>query len=129
MKDGLYHKLIGLPAGSTAPWLGDLTLVLSDHATRACVTDRYGKIDLMTGDVERVEVCDIIEIEICEGRPVKALVRLSWDETRDIVLALAAPGDRSVTRPGAPSVRVKTVWFNLKSDKHKTLRRELYSKP
>lgn len=121
MKDGLYHVKLGLPSGAVGAFLGVFSIQLSDHARRACQNDRYGVIDLVSGDNFEVCVADVVEIEIQAGAPVKAVVRAPYDDKRDIVLTLNPPQN------GQSFVR--TVWFNLKSDAHRTLDRSKYIKP
>ena len=121
MKDGLYHQKIGLPAGACQPFVGVFSLLLLQHARQASANDRYGRIEIEDGDEVEVFESDIVELEVRGGQSVKAVVRLQYDERRDIVVVL--------NRPVAGEASVRTAWFNLKSDQHRTLRQELYSKP
>lgn len=120
MRSGLYHKEVGMPAKALEAWLGQQAVKLSDHARQACLNDRYGKIDLHDGDSIEVEAEDIFEVEVLHGKPVKAMVRLAYDDARDMILALVIPSEGVAV--------VKTVWLNMASDKHVTLKKELYNK-
>lgn len=109
-----------MPAAAFEAWLGELAVKLSEHAKQACLNDRYGRIDLQDGDAIEVEAEDVFEVEVQHGLPVKAMVRLAYDDARDMILALVIPHGGVAT--------VKTVWLNLASDKHSTLKKELYNK-
>lgn len=126
-KDGLYHKEIGFPPGALLPWvMGDLELIYSEHAKQAADNDRYGAVPRL--DIAGFAEHEVIEVEIRGGHAVKAVLRIPCDGRPglDMILVLLAP----VQGTGEfPQAFVKTVWFNLRNDKHKTLRRELYKKP
>ncbi len=108
----LYHREIFMPAGVRN--LAGVTLALtpSHHARGAALYDRYGALTIpaqITFDGK-----DVVEAEFEAGKLVKVVVRLSYDDTRDAIYVCKTDGF------------LKTVWFNLKSDKHKTLKKHLY---
>ena len=104
MKDGLYHRDIFLPME-----LGYATMLrYSPHARAEASSDRYGNLTLPMSISTRD--AEVIEVEVVNGKPVKALFRTRHDERRDICLVVLL--DTSV---------VKTVWCNVRTDSHKTL--------
>lgn len=113
--DALYHREVYLP--SELLNLKQVTKVISPtaHALKAAAEDRYGKITIPNSVT--FSGANIIEAEVVGGRLVKILIRISYDEKRDLLLALSVP-----------EWRAKTVWFNLKSDLHHTLDRSKYTK-
>jgi hypothetical protein len=116
MKDGLYHRDIGLPAGMAALWQGMLDLSYGHHAQSESSLDRYGK--LPTFPAVEFEAGDVVEIEVRAGEAVKAVLRVPLDDSRDLVYVLL--------RPVAGRSFVKTVWFNEARDSHRTLDRSKY---
>ena len=114
----LYHKDIGFPDDIRLPQGFNPVMRLSygSHARREAMEDKYGhirlphRIDLRKGQT--------IEIGVTGKMVTKMVVRFSYDETRDIVLVI-------IPKTGF----VKTVWFNLKTDQHKTLDHTKYAKP
>jgi len=104
MKDGLYHRDVHLPF--TLSWAAMLNY--SRHARHEATRDRYGALSLpRTLSTTEAEV---IEVEVQDGKPFKAVMRKAYDDTRDIVLVVIL--DRAF---------VKTVWCNLRTDAHNTL--------
>ncbi len=104
MRDGTYHRDVHLPFSLS--WAAMLNY--SRHARREASRDRYGALSLpatlSTNDAE------VIEVEVKNGKPYKAVLRTAHDSKRDIVLVVLL--DRAF---------VKTVWCNLRSDAHNTL--------
>lgn len=122
MRNGLYHKEIGLLPWMVEPWCSrDLELVYSEHAKQAADNDRYGSVPRL--DIAAFAQHEVIEVEFQDGDPVKAVLRIPCDNRPglDMILVLLAP-------ELSGKALVKTVWFNLHSDKHATLRRHLYQK-
>lgn len=119
MKDGLYHKQLGLPPGVAALWAGDIGLQYGRHAQSEASLDRYGKLPLFPA-VE-FEAGDVVEIEVRQGEPVKAVLRVPLDDKKDLVYALSLPVRGEAF--------VRTVWFNDANDSHRTLDRSKYVKP
>ena len=112
----LYHKEIGFPDSLEMPngFSPVVKLRYSNHATAEALFDRYGKITLPASvDVRKG---DTFEVEATNNVVSKMAVRFPYDATRDIIIVLH-PVDGFV----------RTVWFNLKTDKHKTLDRSKYS--
>ena len=114
-QETLYHPEVFLPDWFEMP-SGVVVLEYSRHALKAAKDDRYGHISLPT----RLDLSDfaLVELGASGKRTSKIVVRGRYDETRDIVLVLC---------PG-PIYFVKTVWFNLSTDNHKTLRKGRYAK-
>ncbi len=112
----LYHKDIFLPAPVAT--LGQMTIApkVTRHAEQAAQSDRYGCIAIPS----RVTFSgkDVVEAELTQGRVTKLVVRVAYDATRDLVLAIGFDKGASF---------IKTVWFNLNSDTHSTLKRHLYA--
>lgn len=104
MKDGLYHRDVHLPFRLS--WAAMLNY--SRHARHEATRDRYGALNLPR-TLSTAEA-DVIEVEVQNGKPHKAVLRMPHDEQRDIVLVVLL--DRAL---------VKTVWCNLRTDAHKTL--------
>ena len=110
----LYHKDVYMPTGLKLP-TGTMLLEYGGHARREAFEDRYGKIDLPTAiDFSQFEV---IEVETQGKNVTKVLYRGTLDSRRDLCIVII------------PKRRfVKTVWVNLKSDKHRTLDTTKYDK-
>jgi hypothetical protein len=101
----LYHFELGFPEGLRTSF-GVVSLKYTNHAKRAASNDRYGKINLPKTIDTNGAKC--IEAEVTNGVASKLVYRVGYDEDLDIVMVLR-------------SNLVITVWFNKKSDKHKTL--------
>lgn len=112
MKDGLYHKETGLPLNKVSFQMGTVPLRYTRHAEEAARTDRYGFIKLPKFvNTDRAEV---VEVEVTYGKIDKVVYRANYSEEADIILVIGRGGV------------VRTVWLNLKSDKHKTLDKSRY---
>jgi hypothetical protein len=112
LKDGRYHRDIRLPQVAIAPFLGTYRLRLSAHAEQAMTEDKYGRIEgVVNGTEITVDETAVVEVQVENGKPVKALVRLEYNERLDLVLALF-PSRQGVCF-------VKTVWLNEATDLHK----------
>ncbi len=115
----LYHRDVFLPAKITKKvQCRVLSLTYSRHALEEANSDRFGTAVLPeTLDTSKAEV---IEVELNPaGFPCKAVYRVSMDVERDLVIVVSYPNK------GCEAV-VRTVWINLKSDKHKTLNKIQY---
>lgn len=110
----LYHREIFMPPKVANIKNASLPLLPTRHAEEAAAQDRYGRITIPA----RIEFngSDIVEAEVIDGKTVKIVVRLKYDDTRDAIYVVALP-----------DCRLKTVWFNLKSDFHGTLDRSRYA--
>lgn len=107
----LYHKEVYWPFKNTPQ--GVWAVTYSNHAIQAASDDRYGRIPLApTIDLSSLE---LFEIETKDNKIVKIVGRARLDATRDICYAILVANKL-----------VKTVWVNLRSDKHRTLRKEQY---
>ncbi len=113
----LFHREIHMPARIAN--LGETTIApkVTRHATEAALSDRYGRIQIPSHITFRGS--DVVEAETVNGALSKVVVRKSYDATRDAIFAIGI--DKGQTF-------LKTVWFNLKSDSHKTLRKEMYAR-
>lgn len=113
----LYHKEIGFPDGIRMPagFNPVVRLSYSGHA-QAEANDRYGQLKLPS--VIDVRKADVVEMGVTGKTVTKIVARMPYDNEKDIVIVFLPD-----------SGRVKTVWANLKTDKHKTLDRSKYSDP
>lgn len=122
MKDGLYNRAAyGLPAGAAERFAHPVAeLVFGAHAYEESKADRYGVAALP--DSIEIALEDVVEVQVENFQPAKAVVRFPYDDVLDLVLVL---------RPNGKPNRffVKTVWFNRADDKHRTLRLAPYSRP
>lgn len=115
----LYHADIRLPDNFSRLPDSEVELKWTHHAINASNTDRYGHIPrynkiLLSG-------CDVIEVGMEEGKVVHLLLRANFGQgDRDILFALAPIAGKPWT--------VKTVWFNKRNDRHKTLNKSRYMK-
>jgi hypothetical protein len=113
----LYHKDVGFPKGLNGN-VGVVSLRYSHHALEAAANDRYGRIVLPeTLDTNKAT---LIEVEVWAGRVTKAVYRTTADYQKDLILVIIPENNGGF---------VKTVWCNLKTDKHKSLRKHLYNSP
>jgi hypothetical protein len=118
IKNGRYHKLLGLPAGAAQLWASKLSLRWGYHAQKEADIDRYGKAEQF-GSAE-FEVGDIVEVTMEDGKPVWGVARFPYSDELDLVMVLGAP-------KGGEAF-VKTVWFNRADDNHKSLDRSKYNR-
>jgi hypothetical protein len=95
-----------------------MPLRYSIHAQQEFLRDRYNsKQDAVLPDSHTIAQTEVVEMEIIGGWAKKIVIRFSLDAHRDWVMALI---------PREDGWMVKTVWINLKSDKHRTLDRSRY---
>lgn len=113
----LYHNEVFFPEKvKNALPKGNIHLAYTQHARQACLNDRYGSIIGPTSiDASKGYV---FEAEVIDGKLVKFAVRMSYDATRDITLVVGC----------GRNYFVKTLWLNLKTDKHRTLDKNKYAK-
>ena len=122
----LYHPDIFIPEWFKMP-TERVVLSYSRHALYASNNDRYGAIPVF----KSIPLCRfrLVELGVKYGKPnqlgapakrevSKIVVRGRYDEPRDVIFVL-------IPRNG--DYFVKTVWFNLATDTHKTLKRERYA--
>jgi hypothetical protein len=115
MSSYLFHVEVFVPARLKKPCF-EGPLRYSRHAREASETDRFGDIKLPLSF--KASEAELIEVELaddCESI-IKQVWRQKLDEKRDLVLVLNPEGF------------VRTVWINLKTDKHRTLDRGRYVK-
>lgn len=116
MLSGLFHKDVFAPVRLfQSP--GRVSLRYSTHALKAAVEDRYGDLTSYLPDYIDFDTAEIVEVEVCNGRIVKRVVRVAV--TADLALVLAVQSDGLV----------RTVWANLHSDTHATLHKGKFVKP
>lgn len=118
----LYHKDLGIPnvVMDQVRALGTLLLCYTKHAMLECVRDRYGVINPPA--LCSVARGMVIEVETWNGIVVKVVIRQSYDDSRDLCMALGvAPRHNKAT--------VYTVWTNLVNDRHSTVDLFKYDQP
>lgn len=115
---GLFHKEIGFPNVKLPEGRYELGKY-SHHALRAAEDDRYGEAKVLPKSIDMSQV-DLVEIEVENDKVVKAVVRTDYDSKLDLVI---------VFMPQTHDNFVKTVWFNEKTDQHRTLQRWKYDIP
>lgn len=102
----VYNEATGLPQKYAA--VPQCRLQYSRHAQEESLSDRYGRAGLP----ERVPAgYRVVEAVVVGEEVLKQVVRGRLDQERDLVLVV-------LPRTG----RVKTVWINLCSDNHATLK-------
>ena len=115
---GLFHKEIGFPDVKLPEGKYELRKY-SQHALRAAQDDRYGEAKSLPKSID-MSRADLVEIEVENNKVVKAVVRTDYDNRLDLVI---------VFMPETHNNFVKTVWFNEKTDQHRTLQRWKYDIP
>lgn len=124
---GQYHRDVYLPpeVRRLIPH-GVIRPVYTDHALRACTTDRYGAVAPPDSVDLADPAADIFEVELCRhersGRAYvgKVAMRIPYDALFDLTLVVAFHREAAA---------VKTLWLNLREDTHGTLRRDAYVQP
>lgn len=97
----------------------NIKLNYGSHAKRSAIDDRHGDIyTVLPTNIVISRDTQIFEATLSDNDKVlvKFGVRLRLDDIRDLVMIVMADGF------------VKTVWINVRSDKHDTLRKELYAR-
>ena len=112
----LYHRDIFMPAIVRELPSRTLAPRVTSHARDAAASDRYGVLNIPAA----ISFCgrDVVEAEFTDKKLSKLVIRLPYDGARDAVYAVGF---------GETGAFLKSMWFNLKSDTHATLRRELYA--
>ena len=111
----LYHKDVFLPRRiRVSVPSGIQKLQYSPHAINAAKSDRYGVIPLT--DTVDFGTLEIVEVEHNGRQLVKAVLRENGQEKNRVLVVMPIRGEWLV----------KTVWFNLANDKHRTLNRGVY---
>jgi len=127
MKDGLFHKSMGFPSGAYLPWIGTVQIFHTRHSLARCLRPECQKwvkgsvVNISDGETLEIDKDCIVEIEVKNGEPVKALVRMQYDDDSDVCFALLAPVRGVAT--------CKTLWTLNARDHHRTLDMSKYTKP
>jgi hypothetical protein len=127
MKNGLFHASLGFPVGAITPWLGAISIQHTRHSTARCLRPecrkwvKGGVINIPDGDLVEIDEACFVEVEIRDDKPVKALVRLQYDDNSDVCFALLAPESGKAI--------CKTLWTLNCNDHHRTLDLSKYTKP
>ena len=116
--NGLYHKEIGFPNVKLPEGTYEMKKN-SQHALRAAQDDRYGEAKTLPTSIDMAQA-DLFEIEVEDNKVIKAAVRTHYDDKLDLIV---------VFMPETPDNFVKTVWFNEKNDRHRTLQHWRYDIP
>lgn len=109
----MYHREVGFPDSLLIPDL-KVKLKYCDHTLEKNLKILPKYIRINKTNIFEVSTFDDIKIK-------KALVRINYDEKRDMVLVL-----QILSKAWA---RVITVWLNKKQDKHYTLDKTKYKIP
>ena len=106
-------KAFGLPKMKLAD--RETILQYSTHAKREALNDKFGVCTFpKTVNFAKVQV---VEVEVLDNHITKFVIRGSMDSSRDLLLVVNPDGF------------VRTMWINLKSDNHRTLNVNNYSRP
>lgn len=111
MKDGLYHPKVWMPDMNLRT--GNLDLLYSEHALT--VNQRNFVRPLNLPKTINFARCQIVEVEVVGGVPVKVVARMPYDMSMDICMPIRLE-----------DMLVKTVWLNRRGDNHITLDRSKY---
>jgi hypothetical protein len=118
MSSLLFHSEVFMPASAKKP-IHEGPLRYRKHAFDESRNDRYGQIALpaefSSSNAQLIEAEVLLEHD--QARVVKQLWRQPLDAKRDLVMAILEGG------------MVKTVWVNLKTDKHRSLDKSRYMRP
>lgn len=113
MNTYLFHTEVFMPQRFQRP-LFEGRLRYGPHALSEAKSDRYGGVPLP----EFFEACNAklieVEFDIDRDEVCKQVWRQALDSKRDIILVMGRGGF------------VRTVWVNLRNDKHRTLDRSKY---
>lgn len=111
MKDGLYHKDVGFPKGLQI--LPVFSLIVSEHARRSATN-----LGVTLPQHFLPKVAEVIEVEVFRGQINKILARQPMDDKRDMCYPFLVS-----------SKLIKTVWINIREDKHHTLDKSKFIVP
>lgn len=112
-----YHKSKGFPKGVVLPTKAYL-LNYSLHAKREAIADGYSPENCQLPLWLNFSEVEIFEIEVENLKITKVGCRISYNDKLDLTLIICIT-----------DYSVKTVWFNLKSDRHKTIDLSKYNNP
>jgi len=109
----LFHSDVFMPARYKQP-IFEGELKYGSHAKGAGKSDRYGSIELpRVFDATKAQLIEV-EYDESEDKIVKQVWRQPLDEARDVILVINPDGF------------VRTVWINMRKDKHRTLNAARY---
>lgn len=109
----LFHVDVFMPKAYQRP-IHQGKLKYGNHAVSESLVDRYGEIALPRHfDPAQAKLIET-EVDARTNEITKQVWRQPLDTERDIVLVIGRGGF------------VRTVWVNLRTDKHKTLNRSRY---
>lgn len=109
----LFHAEVFMPASYARP-IHEGELKYGKHALSEATVDRYGYIPLPQSFTAAQAQLIEAEVDASTNEVVKQVWRQKLDAERDIVLVINRGGF------------VRTVWVNLRKDKHHTLNRSKY---
>jgi hypothetical protein len=115
MDTELYHSEVYMPAAFKAP-IYQGRLRYGTHAVKESLVDRFGAFNLPLSFFAVNATLIEAEYDKRSRQVIKQVWRQPLDATRDLVLVIMSNGF------------VKTVWINLKTDKHHTLNAARYVK-
>lgn len=111
----LFHVEVFMPNNIRRP-IFEGQLKYGPHARTEALRDRYGNIELpKLFEASEARIIEA-EFDVDTKTVVKQVWRQRLDDDRDLVLVIRPDGF------------VKTVWVNLRSDKHRTLDKTRYFK-
>ena len=121
----LYHKQVFWPKGVLSKFEGKTwNLKFGTHAKNSCYTDRYGFI--IPPMTITFHENDAFEMEVNNGIVVKVVIRQPYTGKThnniqlDVIFVIIPPEIGNIAF-------VKTLWFNVSTDKHYTLDKTKYS--
>ena len=95
-------------------------ITYAKHALDAAKNDRFGEVTKLPNSLDFSQ-SPLIEVLTSGKKADKIVIRTPIDDERDLCLALIPTCDSKIWF-------AKTVWVNLRSDKHSTLRSNEYAK-
>jgi hypothetical protein len=114
----LYHKEIGLPDAYKAFCERQWNMAYTRHAMNEAAHDKLGALSHAPRSV-CFRPQDVIEVEMADCELTKLVVRIPYDNRRDLILVLRNLYDGAAT--------VITLWTNEITDTHGTLDRSKYA--
>jgi predicted FMN-binding regulatory protein PaiB len=108
----LYHKDVYLPQAALGAVNPGLRLRYGRHAIYAFADEGLKASELPATLLD----FQLVEAELDAHGVTKTVVRIPWNSTNDLVLVVQPDGF------------VRTVWFNEKTDTHRTLNTSRYAR-
>jgi len=103
-----YNRQVFMPSEVSSMGSVEIRLNPTAHALYAAQRDRYGAFQIP--ETIAFYGRDVVEVETVAGKISKLVVRIALDEKQDAIYVFMVPCGT-----------LKTVWLNMKEDKHKTL--------